>query len=63
MVDFLKYFRILKDFGLKPPVCLHLEYPLGGAEKGRSEITVDQHVVFDAMRKDLTTAQKLWTEA
>lgn len=63
MVDFYAYFKILKSFGLKPPVSLHLEYPLGGAEKGRIEITVDQQVIFDAMRKDLITLQKIWEQA
>lgn len=62
MVDFKAYFKLLKSLGLKPPVSLHLEYPLGGAEKGRSEITVDQKVVFDAMKKDLTFIQQLWKE-
>ena len=63
MVDFDAYFKLLKSLGLKPPVCLHLEYPLGGADKGKYKITVDHKVVFDAMRKDLAKVQKLWTEA
>lgn len=63
MVDFDSYFKLLKSLHLKPPVSLHLEYPLGGAEKGKNEITVDQKVVFDAMLKDLSTIQKLWKEA
>ncbi len=63
MVDFTAYFKLLKSFGLKPPVSLHLEYPLGGAEKGRFEITVDQKVVFDAMKKDLAAVQQLWKAA
>ena len=63
MVDFIAYFRLLKSLGLKPPVCLHLEYPLGGADKGRFQITVDQKVVFDAMKQDLAAVQRLWQEA
>ena len=63
MVDFTAYFKLLKNLGLKPPVSLHLEYPLGGAEKGHFEITVNQKVVFDAMKEDLTRIQKLWKEA
>lgn len=63
MVDFSTYFKLLKTLGLKPPVSLHLEYPLGGAEKGRSDITVDRKVVYDAMRSDLTLLQQLWQEA
>ena len=60
MVDFDAYFKLLKSLELKPPVSLHLEYPLGGAEKGKSEITVDQAVVFDAMKQDLSRVQELW---
>ncbi len=63
MVDFNKYFKILKAYGLNPPVSLHLEYPLGGAEKGKSELTVDRKMVYDAMKKDLQTVQKLWANA
>lgn len=63
MVDFNSYFKLLKKNGLNPPVSLHLEYPLGGAEKGRYEIKVDKKVVFDAMQKDLIAIQKLWKEA
>lgn len=63
MVDFNGYFKLLKSFGLKPPVSLHLEYPLGGAEKGGFEISVDPQVVFDAMKKDLIALQKIWQQA
>ena len=63
MVDFKSYFKLLKKYGLRPPASLHLEYPLGGAEKGKKEITVDTKVVFDAMKRDLTSLQKLWEEA
>lgn len=63
MVDFNKYFKLLKAYGLNPPVSLHLEYDLGGAEKGRREIKVDKEVVFKAMKKDLNAVQKLWREA
>jgi len=63
MVDFNKYFKLLKSYGLNPPVSLHLEYPLGGAEKGKYEITVDHKVVFDAMKKDLSAIHKLWNAA
>ena len=63
MVDFNTYFKLLKKLGLKPPVSLHLEYPLGGAEKGRNAITVDKKVVYDAMKKDLIKVQQLWKES
>ena len=60
MVDFKGYFKLLKNYSLNPPVSLHLEYPLGGAEKGKFEITVDKKVIFDAMKKDLAAVQELW---
>ncbi|TAI48398.1 sugar phosphate isomerase/epimerase family protein [Flagellimonas allohymeniacidonis] len=63
MVDFNGYFKLLKGYGLNPPTSLHLEYPLGGAEKGRNKITVDKKVVFDAIKKDLNAIQKFWEEA
>ena len=63
MVDFKTYFKTLKKLQLKPTVSLHLEYDLGGAEKGNKKITVDQKVVFDAMKKDLNAVQKIWREA
>ena len=63
MVDFKKYFKLLKSYNLNPPTSLHLEYPLGGAEKGKTEITVDKKIVLDAMKKDLNAVQKLWAEA
>lgn len=63
MVDFKAYFKLLKNYGLNPPASLHLEYPLGGAEKGRANINVAHQVVFDAMKKDLNTIQRFWKEA
>jgi sugar phosphate isomerase/epimerase len=63
MVDFTSYFRLLKDNDIRVPVSLHLEYPLGGAEKGKSDITVDKEIVYDAMINDLNAIQKLWREA
>lgn len=63
MVDFTSYFRMLKNFGLKPPASLHLEYPLGGAEKGLHTITIDPKIVYDAMKKDLNTIQNIWKKA
>lgn len=63
MVDFDKYFKLLKHYKLKPPVSLHIEYDLGGAEQGKHKITVDKKIVFDAIKRDLKSVQKLWKEA
>ena len=63
MVDFDRYFKLLKKYQLSPPVSLHLEYPLGGAEKGQYSISLDKKVVFDAMKKDLQAIQERWKNA
>lgn len=63
MVDFKTYFKLLKDTRTEVPICLHLEYPLGGADQGADKITVDEKVVFDAMKRDLQRAKELWQEA
>lgn len=63
MVDFKTYFKLLKDHEIEVPICLHLEYPLGGADQGADKITVDKKVVFDAMRRDLAKVKELWQMA
>lgn len=60
MVDFKAYFALLKEYNINVPVSLHYEYPLGGAEHGQFEITVDRKVVFDAMRRDLKWLHAMW---
>lgn len=60
MVDFKTYFSILKAYQINVPVSLHLEYDLGGAEKGKKSISIDKNIVFRAMQKDLKTVQRLW---
>jgi L-ribulose-5-phosphate 3-epimerase len=56
-------FKLIKDLKIDVPVCLHLEYPLGGADQGADKITVDKKVVFDAMKRDLQRVKELWAEA
>lgn len=63
MVNFKKFFRMLKDYNINVPVSLHCEYDLGGVEKGNRQISVDPQLVFDAMKKDLDNIQKLWRES
>ncbi len=63
MVDFKKFFHLLKSYHINVPVSLHCEYDLGGAEKGNRQIKVDPQVVYDAMKKDLIKIQQLWKES
>lgn len=63
MVDWKTYFKLLKSYNIDVPVSLHLEYPLGGAENGRSEINIDPRIVYDAMKRDLNNVRAIWEEA
>lgn len=63
MVDFQKFFGMLKKYNINVPISLHCEYDLGGAEKGNREISINPQVIYDAMNKDLNKIQELWKEA
>lgn len=55
MVDFPQYFSVLDRQKVAVPFSLHLEYPLGGAEHGRTQLSTGKELVIEAMRKDLKT--------
>ncbi len=63
MVDFKRYFSLLKTYKINVPVSLHLEYELGGAEKGQSKIAMDKKEVFNYMKKDLLFLKDAWKNA
>lgn len=52
-VDFPLYFELLEKWGVQADMTLHLEYPLGGADKGKSELSIPAEEVTTAMKKDL----------
>ena len=53
MVDFKKFFNLVKQYNLNVPVSLHLEYALGGAEDGNKTITVPKEEIMEHVKKDL----------
>lgn len=63
MVDFKTYFKLLKQYKVQVPISMHYEYDLGGAEHGDQKISVDQKVVFEAMKRDLLLVKEMWTNA
>lgn len=63
MVDFDRYFSLLRGYGLKPVATLHLEFPLGGAEHGRREIELPRDRVYAAMRRDLENLHAAWEKS
>ena len=52
-VPFDDYFRLLAQWQVKGDATLHLEYPLGGAEKGKTRLESSPETVLAAMRRDL----------
>jgi sugar phosphate isomerase/epimerase len=55
IVDFKKYFDLVKQYNITGPISIHYEYPLGGAENGDKKITIPGEQVLSAMKMDLET--------
>ena len=53
MVHFQQFFSMLAAAHFSGPLQLHFEYPLGGADNGKTSITIPKEEVFAAMRRDL----------
>ena len=52
MVHLREFARMLRDSTFDGPIQLHAEYPLGGAENGKREITIPAADVIAALRRD-----------
>lgn len=63
MVDFKRYFGLLRKYNVNVPATLHIEYPLGGVEHGATNITINKQEVFASMKKDLQMIKQLWIES
>jgi sugar phosphate isomerase/epimerase len=63
MVNFKRYFGLIKQYNINVPVCLHYEYPLGGAESGANVLSMKRDDVISTMTKDLKTLKSYLTEA
>ena len=62
MVDFKTYFSLLKKHGISGPFSLHLEYPLGGADKGNKQLSIAPKEVLSAMTRDFQTLKEMIKE-
>lgn len=63
MVDFKTYFSLLKKYQLSGPMSIHYEYPLGGAEHGKKDLTSSRDKTLIAMKRDLDTLRTMLAEA
>jgi sugar phosphate isomerase/epimerase len=61
MVDFKRYFTLLKKYKINVPISIHTEYDLGGAENG-GKPTIENKEVFRRIKKDVEFTRRLWEE-
>ncbi len=59
MVDFDRYFQIIKEYNIPGDFTIHLEYPIGGAEHGATKLTGSPDQVISAMKHDISELQDL----
>ena len=59
MVDFERYYQLIKEYKIQGDFTLHLEYPIGGAEHGATTLTESPEVVIAAMKHDLFELREL----
>ena len=61
MVDFNRYFELLKQNNINVPISIHVEYDLGGAEKGGIP-NISNKEVFKRIKHDLDFVRRMWNE-
>jgi len=57
VVDFFRYGEVLAETGFNGIMDAQAEYPLGGAERGRAELTLPRRLVLGALKRDVLTVR------
>lgn len=63
LIDYPKFFSMIKRDGIKVPLSVHFEFPLGGAENGATTLTIKREDVISAMKKDCDKLRTLMLDA
>ncbi|MFZ0592112.1 MAG: TIM barrel protein [Bryobacteraceae bacterium] len=63
MVRFPTFCSLLAKTEFDGPVQLHFEYPLGGADAGKRQLTIGREQVYSAMRRDLERLRSYLSDA
>ncbi len=63
MVNFKRFFGMIREARFAGPLQMHFEYPLGGVENGARSIRIDRTQVVTAMRRDLLRLKEWLREA
>lgn len=53
VVDWSTYFKTLSQLNVLVPISLHAEYPLGGADQGKTTLSLPSEQVKAALKQDL----------
>jgi L-ribulose-5-phosphate 3-epimerase len=59
MVDYPLYLSLLKKHQITGPMSIHYEFPLGGADTGKTQLSMPKEQVLAAFKKDLNTLQTM----
>lgn len=57
VVDFFHYGDVLRETGFSGVMDVQAEYPLGGAERGRTELLLPRRLVLGALKRDVLTVR------
>jgi sugar phosphate isomerase/epimerase len=63
MVDFPRFFKMIKEMKIGGPISMHFEYPLTDKPIKDMEAKIAKEQVSAFMKKDLTTVHKYLQEA
>jgi sugar phosphate isomerase/epimerase len=63
MVKLQQFFGMVAETQFAGPVQMHYEYPLGGANGGKTTLTIPKEEVYSAMKKDLDKTRAMMAQA
>jgi sugar phosphate isomerase/epimerase len=64
MVNFARFFSMVKESGFSGPVQVHMEYDeLGGADAGRTDVSIPRDKLLAIMRRDMDALRRAMREA
>jgi L-ribulose-5-phosphate 3-epimerase len=64
MVDFKRFFAMLRTSGFQGPLQIHMEYPeLGGAATGKSEAGLAKEAMLQFMKTDIERLRQLLADS
>jgi sugar phosphate isomerase/epimerase len=63
MVKLPQFFHMIAGTPFNGPIQMHYEYPLGGANDGKTTISIPKEEVYAAMKRDLDRTRAIMAQA